>query len=114
MKRHLLGRGVAHSGPRVGAANRLRRPAFLDDEEERMIRVVDDLLVLEQLEEAIVRDVFLRVVTGAAAEKNGEPDEGKRDREKDDAAPVEVRVAAAVFVVFGRITIGLGHRNLLR
>ena len=92
---------------------RLSRPAFLDDESERELRIVDDLLVLEEIEEAIVGHILLGAVAGAAAEQNRQTDQGKSDREEDDAAPIKVRVAASL-VVFLRITIWLSHRRMLR
>ena len=110
-KRHLLRGSVAHTRPGVSAANALRRPAILDHEQQRILRIVDDLLLIEQLEEAIVGDVLLAAIAGAAAEQDRQPDQGESDREKDDAAPVEIGVAAAGFVVFGRVTIGLSHRR---
>ena len=80
---------------------RLSGPAFLDDEAEREFRVVDDLLVLEQLQEAIVGHVFLGAVAGAATKQDRQTDQGKGDREEDDAAPVKVRIAIRVCCLFG-------------
>ena len=74
---------------------------------ERVLWNVDDIFPVGELEEPRVRDIFLGVVTGAAADQDREPDEGKRDREKDDAPPVEIGVATGVFVVFRRCTVGL-------
>ncbi len=55
----------------VKAAQSLGGSAFFDNEGERSVFVVDDLLVLEQLEEAVVGNV-LDIGVGAAAEDDGE------------------------------------------
>ena len=61
---------------------RLRRPAILDHEEERILRIVDDLLVIEQLEEAIVGNVLFAAVTGAAAEEESPARSGRKRSRK--------------------------------
>ena len=76
-KWHLL-RGLgAHTLLDVSAAQGLGGPAFLDHELERVILVDDDLLVLEQLEEAVIGHIF-DVVVSAAAEKNGQTDQAQK------------------------------------
>ena len=72
-KRHLLRRGIADPRPRISAADGLGRPAFLDDQSERELRVVDDLLVLEQLEEAIVGHVLLGAVAVPPRNRTARP-----------------------------------------
>ena len=109
-KRDLLRRGIAHPGTRIKTADTLGWPAFLDDQSERELRVVDDLLLLKEVEEAIVGHVLLGAVAGPAPKQNRQTDQGKGDREEDDAAPVKVRIAVSL-VVFLRITIWLSHRE---
>jgi hypothetical protein len=86
----------------------LRRPAFLDHEGEGRIFVTDDLLVIEQLEEAIVGNVF-DVLIGAAPEKNGQRYEGESDGNEDNPATIETRLVPPRFVLALRITIRLRH-----
>ena len=107
-KRHLLRRVRADALLDVSAAQGLGRPSFLDHQLERIIFVDRDLLVLEQFEEAIVGNV-LDVRVSAAAEKDGQSDEGKGDGDEDDAAPVEARLVSAGFVLLFGVTIRLGH-----
>ena len=74
------------------------RPAFLDHQLQRIILVVNDLLVVEQLEESIVGNVFVGLV-GAAAEKDREADQRERDGDENDAAPIKIRLVTARLVV---------------
>ena len=107
-KRNLLRAVRADGLLDVGAAQGLGRLAFLINQLEREILVVNDLFVLEQLEEARIRDL-LKVRVGAPAEKNGEPNEGKGDGDEDHAAPVKARLVSAWWFLFLRIAIRLGH-----
>src|SRR5204862_4700714 len=59
----------------VFAAQLLRRLAFLNEQRERRIFVVHDLLVLEQIEEAIVRNV-LQLLVAPLPEDHRQRDEG--------------------------------------
>ena len=99
----------------VIAAQSLGRSALLDHESKGGILVIDDLFVIEQLEEAIVGDVF-DVLVGAAPEKNSQRYQSKRDSDQDNTPPVETRFVPARFVVALRISIGLRHgsKNALR
>ena len=74
---------------------------------------IDDLLVLEQFEEAIVGHV-LEVGVSAAAEENGEADQRKGDGDENDAAPVKARLVSARFVLLLGVAIRLGHRGVER
>ena len=94
----------------VIAAQRLRRPTFFDNERQGEIFVVNDLLVVEQLEETIVRDLFHRLHP-SAIKQHGEGNETEGDRDEDDAAPVEIRLGTAGFILLLRIAIGLGHKE---
>ncbi len=94
----------------VFAAQLLGGLTFLDVQSERRIFVVHDLLVLEQLEEAIVGNVLeLRIIPAPEEHRQGEKAEG--DRDQDDAAPVEARLVAAGLVLALGVTIGLWHKG---
>src|SRR6266446_48635 len=83
---------------------------FLDEQGKRRIFVVHDLLVLKQLEEAIVGNVFeLRIVP--APEEHREGEKAESDRDQDDAAPIETRLVAAGLVLALGVTIGLWHKG---
>ena len=86
---------------------RLGRLSFLDDESEGKILVVDDLLIIEQLDEAVVGDILDIGVT-AIADEESHADQGKGDRDQDDAAPIKVRLVTALVVARG-VSIGLCH-----
>ena len=80
-----------------------------DYEFDWQILVDHDLLVLEQLEEAIERNLF-DVRVSAAAKEDGEADQGKGDRDEDNAAPIEIGLVPAWFVLFLRIAVWLRHK----
>jgi hypothetical protein len=86
----------------------LGRSAFLDDEAQRVFRIVDDLLVLQELEKAIVRHILFGAVAGTPTEENGQTDQGKGDGKENNAAPIKIGVTAS-FIVFLRIPVGLSH-----
>ena len=52
--------------------------SFLDDESKGKILVADDLLVIEQLDEAVVGDI-LDIGVAAIADEQGHADQGKGD-----------------------------------
>src|SRR5438477_12155814 len=111
-KRHLHVLRAAGALLDIFAAQLLRGLAFLDVQRERRIFVVDDLLILEQFEEAIVGDIFeLRIIP--TPKEHGEGEKAEGDRDQDDAAPVEARLvaAAALLVLPLRVTIGLWHKG---
>src|SRR3989442_795993 len=94
----------------VFAAQLLGGLAFLDEQGKRRIFVVHDLLVLKQLEKAIVGNVFeLRIVP--APEEHREGEKAESDRDQDDAAPIETRLVAAGLVLAVGATIGLLHKG---
>ena len=94
----------------IFAAQLLGGLAFLDEQGERRIFVVNDLLVLEQLEEAIVGNVLeLRIIS--APEEHRQRKKAEGDRDQDDAAPVEARLVAAGLVLALGVTIGLWHKG---
>ena len=109
-KRHLLFGSIAHPGPGVSATNRLCWPTLLNHQTERKLRIVHNLFVREQVEKTVVRHVLLGAVAGPATEQNRQADQGKSDREEDNTAPIEVRIAPSLGV-FLRIAIWLGHRK---
>src|SRR5437588_4554257 len=109
-KRHFHVLRAACSLLEIFAAQLLGWLAFLDKQGERHIFVVHDLLVLEQFEEAIVGDIFeLGIIP--APEKHREGEKAERDRDQDDAAPVEARLVAAGLVLPLGVTIGLWHKG---
>ena len=85
----------------------LRRAAILDDKLHRIF--CNDLFVFQQLEESIVRDI-LKLLVGAAAKEYGEADQGKGDRDEDNAAPIEIGLVPTRFVLLLRIAVWLRHR----
>src|SRR5207253_10038016 len=94
----------------IFAAQLLGGLACLDEQGERRIFVVNDLLVLEQLEEAIVGNVLeLRIIS--APEEHRQRKKAEGDRDQDDAAPVEARLVAAGLVLALGVTIGLCHKG---
>ncbi len=95
---------------KVIAAQRLRRATFFDNERQGKIFVVNDLLIVEQLEETIIRDLFHRLHPSAIKE-HGEGNKTEGDRDEDDAAPVKIGLVTAGFILLLRIAIGLGHKE---
>ena len=94
----------------VFAAQLLGGLAFLHEQGERRIFVVNDLLVLEQFEEAIIGNVLeLRIIPAPEEHRQGKKAEG--DRDQDDAAPVEARLVAAGLILALGVTIGLWHKG---
>jgi hypothetical protein len=94
----------------VSAAQSLRRSAIFDDKSQRIIFVVDDLLVLQQLYEAVVRDVFEGLHSAAKIE-HGECNAAEADRKENDAAPIEIGFVTAGFILSLRVTIWLWHNG---
>src|SRR5207248_3033791 len=87
-KRHLHVLLATRALPDVFAAQFLRWLAFLDEQGERRIFVVYDLLVLEQFEKPIIRHIFTLLII-PAPEKHGEGEKAERDCDQDDPAPVQ-------------------------
>ena len=94
----------------ISAAQGLRRSAILDDKHQWIILVVNDLLVFQQLEKAVVRYVF-EGLHPAAEIKHREGDTPEADRQKDDAAPIEIGLIAAGFILSLRVTVGFWHKG---
>ena len=107
-KRNLLGLVRADGLFDVSPAQGLRRLTFLVNQLERIIFVGDDLLVLEEFDEAVIGHV-LETRVGAAAKENSQADEGESDGDENDTAPVKARLVSARFVFLLRIAIRLGH-----
>ena len=94
----------------VFAAQFLSGFTFLDEEGERYVFVAYDLLVLEQLEEAIIGNVF-NLLVAALPKDHCEGDEGEAERQHDDAAPVEAGLVAALFVLALGVAVRLWHKG---
>src|SRR2546421_6680783 len=109
-KRHLHFLLPASALLDIFAAQLLRRLAFLDEQGKRRIFVVYDLLVLDQLEKAIIRHIFALLIV-SAPEEHREREKAERDRDQSDAAPVETGVGAALLVVPLGVTIVLWHKG---
>src|SRR5207248_10428084 len=92
----------------IFAAQLLRRLAFLDEQGKRRIFVVYDLLVLDQLEKAIIRHIFALLII-PAPEQHREREKAEGDRDEGDAAPIKARFGAALLVVALGVTIVLWH-----
>ncbi len=95
---------------RIGAADGLGGMTILDDEAKGILRVVDDLLVFEQVEKAVIRDVFERLHS-AAEKKHGQGDQTEGDREENHAAPIKIGVVAAGLILPLRVPVRLWHRK---
>src|SRR5438552_2787191 len=83
------------------------RLAFLNEQGDRQIFVADDLLVIEQLDKAVVGDVLDILVTAIAHEQR-HADETKGNGNKNDAAPVKVRLVITLIIALG-IAVRLRH-----
>jgi len=92
----------------VSSAQGLRRLTFLVNQLERIIFVGDDLLVLEEFDEAVIGHV-LETRVGPATKENSQADESESDGDENDTAPVKARLVSARFIFFLRIAIRLGH-----
>src|SRR5438874_2019464 len=66
-----------------------------------------DLLVIEQLDEPVIRD-NLDVGIAAVPDEQGHTDQGEGNRDQDDAAPIKIRLVTAL-VIARRVSIGLCH-----
>ena len=94
----------------ISAADGLGRPAFLDHQPERVILVVDDLLVLEQFEEAIVGNVLDVAGSRRRGTRTARPIKAKAIAKR--MTPRQLKFGSLLrVVVFLGITIGLGHRE---
>ena len=87
----------------------LGRASFFHHQGERIIFVVQNLLVGEQFEKSVVGD-FLQGLIAAAPEQNGQTNQGKGDRDQDHAAPVETGLVSARFILLLRVAIWLRHK----
>ncbi len=94
----------------VFAAQFLRGFAFLDEQGERHIFVVHDLLILEQFEEAVVGDIF-NLLVAALPKNHRQRDQSETERQHDNAAPIEVRLVAALFVLALGVAVRLWHKG---
>src|SRR6478609_6368380 len=81
--------------------------AFLNEQGNWEVFVADDLLVIEELDKAVVGDVLDILVTTVTNEQ-GHADEAKGNGNKNDAAPVKVRLVIALIIALG-IAVGLRH-----
>src|SRR5439155_23310349 len=81
--------------------------AFLNEQCNWKVFVANDLLVIEELDKAVVGDVLDILVTTVTNEQ-GHADEAKGNGNKNDAAPVKVRLVIALIIALG-IAVGLRH-----
>ena len=81
--------------------------AFLNEQGDREVFVANDLLVIEELDKAVVGDILDILVTAVANEQS-HADEAKGNGNKNDAAPVKVRLVIALVVALG-IAVRLRH-----
>jgi hypothetical protein len=108
-KRNLLGGRRTHSLADVSAAQGLSRPAILYHQLERIVFVVNNLLVLQQFEKPVIRHVFHRLHSAAIKEhRHGDQTEG--DHNENDATPIKIGFAPPVSVLPLRVAIELGHK----
>ena len=109
-KGHLLGRRRTDSLAYISAAQRLGWPAIFYHQLERVAFVVNDLLILEQLEKPVIRHVF-DWLHPSAVKEHRHRDQTKSDHDEDDATPIKIGFAPAVFILFLRVAIELSHRK---
>jgi len=88
----------------------LRWPAILHHQLERIIFIVNDLLVFQQLEKTVIRHVFDRLHP-AAVKDHRHRNQSESDHDENDAAPVKTGFASAVFILLLRVAIELSHKN---
>ena len=81
----------------VVANQRLSGLTFLHHQSQRQISVIDDLLIVEKLDEAVVGNVLDILVT-TVPHQQSHADEGESDGNKDDAAPVKVWLVVALII----------------
>src|SRR5262249_48719108 len=94
----------------VRAAQRLRWPPVLHDQLERIIFVVNDLLVLQQLEETVIRHVLDRLHSSPVKDHRHR-NQSESNHDENDAAPIKTGLAPAVLILLLRVTIELSHKN---
>src|SRR6266480_7043530 len=110
-KRHRLRRRRAHSLADVRAAQCLRRPAILYHQLERIIFVVSNLLVFQQLEKTIIRHVFNRLHSSPVKEHRHR-NQTESDHDENNAAPIKIGFAPARFIFLLRVAIELRHKTV--
>src|SRR2546430_4444953 len=81
--------------------------AFLNEQGNWEVFVANDLLVIEELDKAVVGDV-LDILVATVTNEQGHADEAKGNGNKNDAAPVKVRLVIALIIALG-IAVGLRH-----
>ena len=107
-KWHLLGRRRSGSLADISAAQRLGRAAVFYHQHERIVFVVNDLFILHQLEKPVIRHVFDRLHS-AAVKEHRHRDQTKSDYDEDNATPIKIGFAPAVFIFSLRVAIELSH-----
>jgi NAD(P)-dependent dehydrogenase (short-subunit alcohol dehydrogenase family) len=106
----MLGRRRADSLANVSAAQGLSWPPILYHKLERIAFVANDLFVLQQLQETVIRNVFDRLHP-AAVKEHRHRDQTEGDHDEDDATPIEIGFAPAVSILSLRIAIELSHKQ---
>src|SRR5205823_1572097 len=81
--------------------------AFLNEQGNREVFVANDLFVIEELDKAVVGDILDILITTVTNEQ-GHADEAKGNGNKNDAAPVKVRLVIALIIALG-IAVRLRH-----
>src|SRR5262249_39355821 len=98
-KRNLLRRSRTHSLAGVSTAQSLRWPAILDHQLKRIVFVVNDLLVLQQLEKSVIWNVFDRLHS-AAVKEHRHRDQTEGDHDEDNATPIKIGFVPARSILF--------------
>src|SRR5437870_611105 len=109
-KRHRLRWRWPYSLTDVSPAQCLRWPAVLYHQLERIIFVVSDLLIFQQLEKTVIRHVFDRLHP-AAVKEHRHRNQTKSDHDKYDAAPIEIGFVSPGLIFPLRVAIELSHTN---
>ena len=94
----------------VGATQGLRWPAIFYHQLQRIIFVVDDLFVIQQLEKTVIRHIFNRLHP-APVKEHGHRNKTKSDYDEDNATPIKIRFAPAGFILPLRVAIELSHKD---
>ncbi|PYK59248.1 MAG: hypothetical protein DME43_09385 [Verrucomicrobia bacterium] len=81
--------------------------AFLHQQGDREVFVANDLLIIEQLDKAVVGDVLDILVTPVANQQS-HADKAKGNGNQNDTAPVKIRLVIALIIALG-IAVRLRH-----
>src|SRR5260370_34100069 len=94
----------------VSAAQCLCRSSVFYHQLERIILVINNLFVLQQLEKTVIRHVFDRLHP-ATIKEHRHRNQAESDHDENNAAPIKIALASARFILLLRVAIELRHKN---